>query len=59
MIRVTLLAMLFIGAGVLFAALHFKPAEEPQDPLADWDMRQEIQEVSDTERNPWKRQIRL
>lgn len=56
--RVALLGVLLVGAAVLFIAL--KPSagvEQEKDTLTGWDMRQEIQKASDTERNPWKREM--
>lgn len=58
--RVALLGVLLVGAALMFIGLNASTTEVQQtDPLAGWDMQQEIQKASETERNPWKRKLEL
>ncbi|MCG7598356.1 hypothetical protein MHM84_00985 [Halomonas sp. McH1-25] len=54
--QVALLIILLVGAAALFVILTPQDDDVQVDSLPDWDMRQEIQQASDTERNPWKRE---
>ncbi|MCG7602098.1 hypothetical protein MHM84_20360 [Halomonas sp. McH1-25] len=53
--RTILLGLLLIGTVMLFMTINASPTQAQEEPLADWDMHREIQNASDTERNPWRR----
>ncbi|MCG7598905.1 hypothetical protein MHM84_03840 [Halomonas sp. McH1-25] len=57
MVRIVLLGALCTGALVLFMGLNSSPPKGQADPMADWDMRQEMQKASDIEHNRWKREM--
>lgn len=54
--RVLLLVFLLVGTTSGFVLMH-SSEPEAQEKQPTWDMRKDIQNASDDERNPWRREM--